>query len=203
MRQSAPSADLRTAPIAALLWPVAADSRLAALRALVLVLAGCGLLALSAKVQVPMYPVPMTMQSLVVVMIGAVYGWRLGAATLIAYLAQGLAGLPVFAGAVAGPAYMAGPTGGFLLGFVAGAFATGWMVENGFGRSTARLFVAMAVGHAVLFALGFAWLAYGLNLGPARAFAVGVAPFIVGSVVKTLLGALLVPQLNRLAARRG
>src|SRR3954447_17864178 len=90
----------------------------AALRALVLTATGAALLTLSAKIQVPFAPVPMTMQTLVVLMIGAAYGWRRGGAAGALYLAGGAAGLPVCAGAAAGPAYLAGPTGGFLAGFL-------------------------------------------------------------------------------------
>ncbi len=102
------------------------------LRNAVIALAATGLLTLSAKVQVPFYPVPMTMQSLVVLVIGAAFGWRLGMATVMFYLLQGLAGLPVFAGTPekgVGLAYMMGPTGGYLIGFVAAAFVTGFLVR--------------------------------------------------------------------------
>ena len=107
----------------------------------------------------------MTLQTLVVLVIGAAYGWRLGGATVALYLAEGLAGLPVFAGPVAGPAYMAGPTGGFLVGFLAAAMATGFMAERGWDRSLLSVIAMMALGHAVIFAFGLGWLA---TLMPAR-----------------------------------
>src|SRR5271157_3315935 len=147
-------------------------------------------LALSAKVQVPFYPVPMTLQTLVVLTLGAAYGARLGAATVALYLAEGLPGLPVFAGAVAGPAYMAGPTGGYLVGFLAAAALIGVLAERGWDRSWPRLLAAMALGHAVIFAFGFSWLA--VLVGPGKAFALGVAPFAAATVVKTLLACALV-----------
>jgi biotin transport system substrate-specific component len=178
-----------------LLWP----SR-TALRAGVLVVLGSALLALSAKVQVPFYPVPMTMQTLVVLVIGAAYGWRLGAATVAFYLFQGLMGLPVFAGPAAGPLYMAGPTGGFLIGFVAAAAVTGFMAERGWDRSLLRVVAMMAVGHAVLFAFGLGWLSTLMPLG--KAWAVGVAPFAAATLLKTALAAALMQAAWSVASRR-
>jgi biotin transport system substrate-specific component len=184
------------------LWPAPAESLAGALRAVILVAVGTALLTLSAKVNVPLPYVPMTLQTLVVLLIGAAYGPKLGVATIAAYLIEGAAGLPVFAGPVGGVAYMAGPTGGFLAGFVVAAFATGWLSERGWDRSVARLFVAMMLGHAAILALGWAWLAFGLHLGMGKAWLVGVMPFIAGSVVKSMLGAVLMPATRRLADKR-
>ncbi|OQW54245.1 MAG: biotin transporter BioY [Proteobacteria bacterium SG_bin9] len=167
----------------------------------ILVVAGTALLALSAKVNVPLPYVPMTMQTLVVLMIGAGYGSRLGFVTLLAYIAEGAMGLPVFASPVGGLAILAGPTGGYLVGFAVAAFVTGWMCEHGFGRSALRVFIAMAVGHLIIFAFGFAWLAYGVKLGAERAWLVGVVPFVAGSVVKNALGTVLMAVLSRWAQR--
>ena len=82
------------------------------------------------------------------------------------------------------------------------AFATGWLCERGFDRSVLRMFAAMIVGHVIILALGCAWLAFGINLGAQKAWLVGVVPFIAGSVVKSLLGALLMPALWRAADRK-
>jgi len=155
----------------------------------VLALAGSLALALSAKLQVPFWPVPMTMQSLVVLLIGVAYGSRLGAATVFLYLAEGLAGLPVFAGAAAGPAYMAGPTGGYLLGFLIGAACAGRLAERGWDRTLGRAAAAMALGHVLLFVPGVLWLAF--LFGWPKAVAFGVAPFLVATAAKTALGAAL------------
>ena len=174
--------------LASTLWPVRSRSRL--LRNAVLAVGGSLLLALSAKVQVPFYPVPMTLQTLAVLVLGAAFGARLAAATVALYLVEGLLGLPVFAGAVAGPAYMAGPTGGFLVGFLVAAAMIGWLAERGWDRSWATLLAAMALGHVIVFAFGFAWLA--ALIGPAKAFAAGVAPFALATVVKTLLACALI-----------
>jgi biotin transport system substrate-specific component len=189
-------------PLAAVVWPDRADGFFGVLRSMLLIALGTALLALSAKVNLPLPYVPMTLQTLVVLMIGAGYGWRLGAATMIAYLAEGAAGLPVFAGPVGGLVPLLGPTAGYLLGFVPAAWITGWLSERGWDRSVPRLFVAMAIGHIVILALGFAWLAFGLRLGADKAWLVGVAPFIAASLIKNALGAALLPALRRLVDHR-
>nr|WP_244563320.1 biotin transporter BioY [Bradyrhizobium lablabi] len=163
---------------------------------------GTALLTLSAKVNLPLPYVPMTLQTLVVLMIGAAYGWRLGAATVIAYLAEGAIGLPVFAGPVGGLAPLVGPTAGYLYGFVLAAFATGWLSQRGWDRSVLWLFVAMGIGHVLILGTGFAWLAFGMKLGADKAWLVGIVPFIAASLVKNALGATLVPALRRLFAPR-
>jgi biotin transport system substrate-specific component len=190
-------------PLAALLWPTRPGETVGNLRAVVLVALGTALMALSAKVNLPLPYVPMTLQSLVVLMIGAAYGWRLGSATMIAYLAEGAMGLPVFAGPVGGLAPLVGPTAGYLFGFVLAAFITGWLAERGWDRSVVLLFAAMAAGHIVIFAAGFGWLVYGLGLGAAKAWQVGIVPFIAASLVKNALGATLMPAPRRIIDRRG
>jgi biotin transport system substrate-specific component len=190
-------------PLAAALWPNRSDGFTGALRAIVLVVAGTALLALSAKIKLPLPYVPMTLQTLVVLLIGAAYGWRLGVITVIAYLAEGAAGLPVFAGPNGGLAPLVGPTAGYLFGFVAAAFITGWLSERGWDRSVPRLFIAMGIGHIVILAAGFAWLAFGVRLGIEKAWLVGVAPFIAASVIKNALGAVLIPAIRRAVDRRG
>ena len=176
------------ATLASTLWPSRAPPGLA--RAATLAIAETLVLAASAKAQVPFYPVPMTLQTLVVLVIGAAYGARLAATTLALYLAEGFVGLPVFAGALAGPGYLAGPTAGYLAGFVAAAALIGWLAESGWDRAWPRLIGAMAIGHVVIFAFGFAWLA--LALGAENAWAAGVAPFYAATLVKTLLAAALI-----------
>ena len=158
-----------------------------------LALAATGLLTLSAKVQVPLF-IPMTLQTLVVLVIGASFGWRLGAATVLLYLAEGAAGLPVFAGTPEkgiGLAYMMGSTGGYLAGFVLAALLTGFMAERGLTKSIPGALLTMALGHAVIFAAGFAWLA--TLMGVDKAFMLGVAPFYAATAIKTALGAALLP----------
>jgi biotin transport system substrate-specific component len=185
-----------------LLWPSRDDSRLSFLRAAVLMIAGTALLTLSAKVQVPFYPVPMTMQTLVVLLIGAAYGWRLGGATVALYLAEGALGLPVFANtppAVPGFAYLAGPTGGFLIGFVASAMVTGFMAERGWDRSLLRVIVMMTVGHAVIFTFGLAWLSTLLPF--LQAWEAGAAPFVAATILKTALAVACMQAARRVVTR--
>jgi biotin transport system substrate-specific component len=190
-------------PLAAVLWPHRSDGTFGVLRSAMLIVLGTALLTLSAKVNLPLPYVPMTLQTLVVLVIGAAYGWRLGTATVIAYLAEGAIGFPVFAGPVGGLAPLLGPTGGYLAGFVVAAFATGWLSERGWDRSVPRLFIAMGLGHIIMLATGFAWLAVGMNLGFEKAWLVGIAPFIAASLIKNALGAALVPAIRRTLDRRG
>lgn len=166
-------------------------------------LVGSLLLTLSAKVQVPFYPVPMTMQSFVVLCLGAALGSRLGTATVALYLAQGAFGLPVFAGTPEkgiGLAYMMGPTGGYLLGFLLGAFVTGRLAERGWDRSHLKLFAAMAIGHALIFVPGYLWLAP--MIGWDKAWLLGVLPFAWATLFKTALGAALLPAAWKLIGTR-
>jgi biotin transport system substrate-specific component len=184
--------------LAAAVWP---DS--GALRAMILIASGTALLTLSAKINLPLPYVPMTLQTLVVLVIGAAYGWRLGTATIIVYLVEGALGLPVFAGPAGGLAPLMGPTAGYLFGFVAAAGTTGWFSERGWDRSVPLLFVAMAIGHIIILGCGFVWLAFGMKLGAGKAWLVGIAPFVAASVIKNALGAVLVPAIRRVLDRRG
>jgi biotin transport system substrate-specific component len=193
----------RSLPLAAALWPGPVDGFSGALRVAILVALGTAVLALSAKINLPLPYVPMTLQTLVVLVIGAAYGWRLGAVTVAVYLAEGATGLPVFAGPMGGLAPLMGPTSGYLIGFVAAAFATGWLSERGWDRSMLLLFAAMAIGHIIILGCGFAWLAFGMKLGVGKAWSVGIAPFVAASLIKNALGAALVPAIRRTFDRRG
>lgn len=180
------------APLVSRIWP-AAGGVSGAPRAILLAVAGTLALWASAKVQVPFWPVPATLQTLAVVMIGALYGSRLGAATVAAYLAEGAAGLPVFAGTPEkgiGLAYMAGPTGGYLAGFLFAAFLVGWLVESGFARSVATIAVSVAAAHAAVHVCGLAWLAGFVGAG--KAVALGYTPFILSDIVKMALSTMLI-----------
>ncbi|MGE0766720.1 MAG: biotin transporter BioY [Hyphomicrobiaceae bacterium] len=164
---------------------------------------GVCLLTLSAKIQVPFWPVQMTMQTLVVLMLGMAYGSRMGAATVLAYLLVGAAGFPVFAGTPErgiGLAYMTGPTGGFLLGFLFSAWVVGVLGERGLDRSLLGCALAMLAGHAIISFAGVLWLA--ALLGTTKAIQVGFVPFLASSVLKTALGALALPQIWRIVERR-
>ncbi len=161
------------------------------------VLAGSVLLTLSAKASIAFYPVPMTLQTLVVLTLGMVLGPRLGAAAVLAYLAQGAMGLPVFAGTPEkgiGLAYMLGTTGGYLLGFVVAAFATGWLAERRWDRNVLTTIAAMVIGNAIIYAFGLVWL--GSVVGwdkPVLAW--GMTPFLLGDLAKILIAAALLPTL--------
>lgn len=179
------------------LMPDQAPGR-AILRAALLVLAGSALLTLSAKLKVPFHPVPMTMQTMVVLVLGVAYGSRLGAATVALYLLQGAAGLPVFADTPErgiGLAYMTGPTGGYLAGFLVAAWVAGAIGQGGIARFAA----AMAVGHAVIFAFGLAWLA--AAIGAQNAWLAGAAPFALATLLKSALGVALLAGLGVCARR--
>ena len=189
--------------LAGALWPEQAAVGQRVARATLLALIGSAVMTLSARLSVPFWPVPMTMESLAVLVIGAAFGLRLGLATLALYLVEGALGLPVFAGTPMygiGIAYMMGPTGGYLLGFAAAAAIVGFFAERGADRSAPHLLGAMALGHVVLFGFGYAWLAY--LMGAKVAWVAGVQPFIVGTLVKTLLAALLVPAVWGVLGRR-
>lgn len=151
------------------------------------VFAGSLVLAASAQITVPMWPVPMTMQSFAVVLIGALCGWRLAGATVLAYLAEAFMGFPFLAGGAGGPAPFVGPTAGYLMAFPVAAMATGWLAERGFTRNIALGFVAMVAGHAIIFAGGLMWLA--AVMGLEQAILVGFTPFVVGMLVKSGLAA--------------
>ncbi len=156
----------------------------------------------SAKIQVPFWPVPMTMQTLVVLMLGMAYGTRLGLATVLLYLAEGAAGLPVLAGTPergVGLAYMMGPTGGYLIGFVLAVAFVGYLAERGWDRSVPRAAAAMLLGHVLLFVPGVAWLA-GL-IGWQRAVELGLEPFVAATLLKTALGFSLMPAAWSLVRR--
>ncbi len=169
-----------------------------ALRVALLVIVGSLLLTVSAKVQIPFWPVPVTMQTFVVMVLGLGYGGRLATATVALYLAQGALGLPVFA-AGGGIAYFTGPTGGFLIGFLVAAGLLGWLADRGWNRTVPRALAAAFAGAVVMFTLGWAWLA-GL-VGPLQAFTSGVAPFLLGDLLKVLGTAVTIVGVQRLRDR--
>jgi len=165
------------------------------LRNILLAIAGSLALWISAKVQVPFYPVPMTMQTLVVLLVGMTFGWRLGGATILLYLAEGMAGLPVFANTPErgiGLAYMMGPTGGYLVGFVLAAVAVGGLAERRWDRGILTTLAAMTLGTAIIFASGVLWL--GTLIGWDKpVLELGVVPFLPGAAFKIALAAAILP----------
>ena len=157
------------------------------------VAAGSALLALSAHVQVPFWPVRLSLQSAVVLAIGLACGGRLAGATLLAYLLEGAAGLPVFQGG-AGLAYMAGPTAGYLLGFLLAAVAVGTLADRGHTRRWPGAVVVLLLGEALIYLPGVAWLA--VLFGPAKSLAFGLLPFLPAEAVKLALVTAAAPLLR-------
>jgi biotin transport system substrate-specific component len=166
-------------------------------RNLAIVIGGSLLLTLSAKVSIPFYPVPMTLQTLVVLCLGMALGPWLGAATVLAYLAQGALGLPVFAGTPEkgiGLVYMLGTTGGYLLGFVVASVVVGLLAQKRWDRSLVLTIVAMLIGNCIIYAFGLLWL--GNIVGwdkPVLAW--GMTPFLLGDLAKILIAAALLPTI--------
>ena len=156
-----------------------------------LVVFGSLLLAVSAQFKIPLYPVPVTGQTLVVLLIGMTYGPRLGGITMLAYLFEGALGLPVFAGGAAGVAVFMGPTGGYLFGFLLAGVAMGYLAERGMGRTVLSTIAAMVLGNFVIYLCGALWLANFIGLG--QAIAVGVLPFLYGDALKLAVAAGLMP----------
>jgi len=169
------------------------------------VFAGSILLALSAKFQVPFLPVPMSMQTFVVIGLGLALGPTRGVVAVALYLSQGAAGLPVFAGTPEkgiGLAYMMGPTGGFLAGFVLAALVAGWLAKRGFDRNPAMAMVAALLAGAAIYVPGLLWL--GMVIGwdkPVLAY--GIYPFLSGDIAKAMLAAIAFPAAWKWLTARG
>jgi len=163
------------------------------LHELLLVLAGSALIALSAWVAIPLpfSPVPVTAQTLAVLFVGSALGARRGAAAALAYLAEGSSGLPVFAGGSSGIHVLVGPTGGYLAGFVLGAYLCGALAERGFDRSPVTTVTSMALGNVGILLPGLLWLSR--FVGPDHVLRLGLFPFIPGDLVKIALAAALLP----------
>lgn len=160
------------------------------------VVAGTAVLALASHIQVPMFPVPMTMQTLAVTLIGALCGWRLGAITVLAWLAEAWMGLPVTATGSIGTLLFVGPTAGYLISFPLVAALCGFLAERGWNGSRPVLaFASMVLGNALCLAVGGAWLA--AMIGVEKAFFAGVAPFVLGGLLKSLIGAVTLTALAR------
>jgi biotin transport system substrate-specific component len=167
----------------------------------ILVLAGSALIAASAWIAVPLpfSPVPVTAQTFAVLLVGSVLGARRGAAAAIAYLGEGSLGLPVFAGGSGGVHALAGPTGGYLAGFVAGAWLCGLLAERGWDRRVLTTVVSMALGNVAILAPGLLWLSR--FVGTERVLALGLVPFLPGDVVKIASAAVVLPLGWKVIAR--
>lgn len=142
--------------------------------------------------QLTISPVPITGQTFAVLLVGGLLGARRGMVALSLYLAEGLLGLPVFAGGSSGPGVIIGPTGGYLVGFVLAAGLTGYLVEHGFGKTFFRTLFAFSLGYVVIFTCGLLWLSRFMPSLP-DVFAAGLYPFLPGFVIKAVTSALLLP----------
>jgi biotin transport system substrate-specific component len=198
--------------LAGRLWPTSSLS-LNWTRTILLAILGSALVAIAAQISVPMLPVPMTLQTLAVLAVGAAYGARLGAITLTLYALEGAMGLPVFANFQAGLFLPTGEiiaTGGYIIGFVAAAGLVGHLVEKGWGANVFKLCGAMLFGAAIIYVPGFIWLVgwlivmKGMVITSAitAAFSSGVLPFLLGDIIKAVLAALAFPAAFSLLGRR-
>lgn len=171
----------------------------------VIVLIGVVCLAVSAKIHIPMWPVPMTMQTFAVLTVGMVMGLHLGATTLLAYMALGALGFDVFSGTGGegpqGLAYILGPTGGYLLGFLVAGGMMGYAAERGWDRTMPQVLAAMTLGTLVIFLFGVTWLAWLFLESKGIAWVVqsGFTPFLPGAILKIGLATLVIPKGRKLS----
>lgn len=186
------------ATLAATLWPAHGRGYV---RHLVLALLGSLFVALRAQIQLPFKPVPITLQTFAVLLVGVAFGSRLGTATLVLYVVAGAAGLPVFAGFEGGFAVFAGPMGGTMAGFVFAAAATGYLAERGWDRDRLSAGAVMMLGTVVIYLPALLWLSRLFDWD--KAVAIGLTPFLLGDALKVLLAMVLVPFIWRLVRRRG
>ncbi len=161
-----------------------------------LIALGVALIAISSKFKVPLWPnpTPVTMQTLVIFSLSAAYGSRLAVVTLLAYMVTGALGMPVFTGTPEkgiGLLYMAGPTAGYLAGFVVMAAITGWAADKGWSKNPFKLGSAMLVGEIIMLLMGALWMGY--LFGSDKIIAWGVGPFIVTDLIKLAIAACIVP----------
>ncbi|MEB3360270.1 MAG: biotin transporter BioY [Synechococcales bacterium] len=174
------------------LWKPAEQSR-TWLYNLALILGGSLIIGLCAQVSIPLpfSPVPITAQTFAVLLAGILLGHRRGMLCVATYLAEGLAGLPVFSNGGAGIAHLLGPTGGYLVGYLGAATLVGWLAEQGWDRKFSTTFLAMLLGNVVLYISGLAWLA--VFTGVEQALPLGLYPFIPGDLFKIAIATATVP----------
>ena len=162
---------------------------------IVLALFGTLLLAISSKIQVPFWPVPMTMQTFVIFLIGMTYGIRLSFATVALYLFEGAAGLPVFASG-GGIAYLTGPTAGYLYGMLFASIVISYFANLGFSKTYFKATISLLIGSIIIFSIGIIYL--GSIIGYQKAIAVGLLPFIPSELFKIALAVSLIPTIQKI-----
>lgn len=160
---------------------------------IVLVVAGAALTAVLAQVAVPLWPVPITGQTLAVLLVGASLGAARGALSLALYAVLGIVGLPVFSDFAGGASVILGPTGGYIVGFIASAALVGWLSERAWERQVLKALATFAAGTVVVFAIGLPWLAIALQLDLASTLQGGLWPFLLGGAIKAAIAAGLLP----------
>ncbi|MBP9673674.1 MAG: biotin transporter BioY [Bacteriovoracaceae bacterium] len=156
-----------------------------------MILFGSLFIALTAQITVPFFPVPFTGQTLSILLIGASFGSKRGALTVIAYLLEGSMGLPFFAGGAVGFVHLIGPTGGYLLGFILSAYVMGLLSEKGFDQKFKTAIPLFLIGQICIYTLGLTWLSH--FVGFENVFKVGFFPFVLGEIIKTTLAVILLP----------
>jgi biotin transport system substrate-specific component len=155
----------------------------------VLVLAGTAVTAIAAQVSVPLQPVPITGQTLAVLLVGSSLGALRGTLSMVLYAVLGVIGLPIFSDGTHGFGIIAGPTGGYIVGFIFAAALTGWLAQRAWDHRILGAILSFAAGTVVTFAFGLPWLAIDLGLNLEQTLAGGLYPFILGGVIKALLAA--------------
>lgn len=169
------------------------SKRFAVIYDCLMILGGSLLLAVASRISVmlPFSPIPITAQTLAVLLIGTTMGSKRGALTILAYLAEGAAGLPVLAGGLSGITYMLGPTGGYLIGFVAAAYVIGLGAEKGYDRNVITTFLMLTVGTVAIYIFGLLWLS--IYIERSLVLSMGLYPFIPGAVLKIVMASLALP----------
>lgn len=158
-----------------------------------LVTAGAGLVALFAQLYVPLWPVPVTGQTLAVLLVGCTLGAVRGAIAMALYAVVGIIGLPVFSEGTSGLGIVAGPTGGYIIGFIVSAALVGLLAERAWDRKVLKAVVTFAAGTLVVFAIGLPWLAVVLGLSLEQTLQAGLYPFLIGGAIKAAIAAGLLP----------
>ncbi len=167
-----------------------------------IILFGSVFIALSSQlaINLPFSPVPITAQTLAVLLMGIILGSRRGGLCLLMYLSAGGIGLPVFANGASGLVYMFGPTGGYLMGFLIAAFVIGWLAERGWDKRIVTTFFAMFIGNVIIYLFGLSWLSFFTGID--KVFALGLYPFVIGDILKIILAIIFLPLGWKLLGKR-
>ena len=162
-----------------------------------IIILGSLLITLSAKIKIPFYPVPMTMQTFMIILVGASFGYKIGLATVSVYLLEGIIGLPVFSNSPekgTGLVYFTGPTMGYLLGFLSAAFFAGYFK---YSKNTFLNFIKIVFSIFTIYLLGLVWLGYLIGWDK-PIFKLGAEPFLLAELFKIIILTILVPRLSKL-----